>query len=71
MGSLHLLQKRSVHVISRSNYNAHINPLFTKIRLLKLADLFTLNVLKIYYKFKHAGHASYVENTFEDFSRRH
>ena len=45
-----------------SNYNAHTDPLFKKLRLVKLADLFTLNVLKMYYKFKHARLPSYVEN---------
>ena len=45
--------------------------LFKKLRLVKLADLFTLNVLKMYYKFKHARLPSYVENMSEDFSRHH
>ena len=36
-----------------------------------MADLFTLNVLKMYYKFKHARLPSYVENMFENFSRHH
>ena len=38
---------------------------------IKLADLFTLNVLKMYYKFKHACLPSHVENMFEEFSRNH
>ena len=71
MGRLQLLQKRSVRVISGSNYNAHTDPLFKKLRLVKLADLFTLNVLKMYYKFKHARLPPYVENMFENFSRHH
>ena len=71
MGRLQLLQKRSVRVISSSKYNAHTDPLFKKLRLIKLADLFTLNVLKMYYKFKHACLPSHVENMFEEFSRNH
>ena len=71
MGRLQLLQKRSVRVISGSNYNAHTDPLFKKLRLVKLADLFTLNVHKMYYKIKHARLPSYVENMFENFSRHH
>ena len=69
MGRLQLLQKRSVRVISSSKYNAHTDPLFKKLRLIKLADLFTLNVLKMYYKFKHACLPSHVENMFEEFSQ--
>ena len=68
---LQLLQKWSVRVISGNNYNAHTDPLFKKLRLVKLADLFTLNVLKMYNKFKHACLPSYVENMFENFSRHH
>ena len=71
MGRLQLLQKRSVRVISGSNYNAHTDPLLKKLHLVKLADLFTINVLKMYYKFKHARLPSYVENMFENFSRHH
>ena len=71
MGRLQLLQKRSVRVISSSKYNAHTDPPFKKLRLIKLADLFTLNVLKMYYKFKHACLPSHVENMFEEFSRNH
>ena len=40
-------------------------PCLTKLRLLKLADIITLNVLKIYAKFKHAGLPSHVENMFK------
>ena len=71
MGRLQLLQKKSVRVISSSKYNAHTDPLFKKLRLIKLADLFTLNVLKMYYKFKHACLPSHVENMFVEFSRNH
>ena len=50
---LHRLQKRFIRIISCSSYNAHTEPLFKKMELLKLDDLFNINVFKFYYKFCH------------------
>ena len=71
MGRLKLLQKRAVRVMSGSRYNAHTDPLFKKLHLVKLSDLFTLNVYKIYYKLRHVSLPTYVANVFKDFSRNH
>jgi hypothetical protein len=46
------LQKRIIRIIARSKYNAHTEPIFKALRLLKLTDMFKLNVLKLYYKYK-------------------
>ena len=46
------MQKRAVCIISLSKYNSHTNPLFKKLNLLKLKDIFELNVLKLYSKYK-------------------
>ena len=40
MGRLEKLQKRAVCIISFSKYNCHTYPLFKKLNLLKLKDLF-------------------------------
>lgn len=45
------LQKKAIRTISNSKYNAHSEPLFKELRILKIRDLFNLNVLKFYYKF--------------------
>ena len=71
MGRLKLLQKRAVCVMSGSRYNAHTDPLFKKLNLVKLSDLFTLNAYKIYYKLRHVSLPTYVANMFKDFSRNH
>ena len=71
MGRLKLLQKRTVRVMCRSRYNAHTDPLFKKLNLVKLSDLFTLNAYKIYYKLRHVSLPTYVANMFKDFSRNH
>ena len=45
------LQKRAVHMISCSKYNAHTEPLFKSLNLLKVEDIFKIKILKFYYKY--------------------
>ena len=71
MGSLKLLQKQAVGVMSGNPYNAHTDPLFKKLHLVKLSDRFTLNVYEIYYKLRHVSLPAYVANMFKDFSHNH
>ena len=47
---LHLLQKKALRLISNSNYIAHTEPIYKKIRLLKLTEMFPIAVWKFYYK---------------------
>ena len=47
---LHLLQMKALRLISNSNYIAHNEPICKKLRLLKLADMFSIAVWKFYYK---------------------
>ena len=61
----------SCTVMSGSHYNAHTDPLFKKLHLVKLSDLFTLNVYKIHYKLRHVSLPTYVANMFKDFSCNH
>ena len=71
MGRLEKLQKRAVRIISLSKYNSHTNPLFKKLNLLKLNDLFELNVLKLYYKYKKNNLPFYISNMFSYFNAGH
>ena len=64
MGRLDKLQKRAVRIITCQKYNAHTEPLFKKLSLLKLNDLFRLNVLKLYYKFNNGLLPIYVASLF-------
>ena len=43
-------QKKSIRIISCSRYNAHTEPIFKNMKLLKINDLFKLNLLKFYQK---------------------
>ena len=46
------IQKKSIRMITCSRYNAHTEPLFRNLELLKVSDLFKLNILKFFYKLK-------------------
>ena len=56
------LQKKIMHIICSSNYNAHTEPLFKTLKLLKLTDIMKLNTLKFYYKRKAKKVPAYFEN---------
>ena len=50
---LYQLQKKAVRVITLNKYNAHTEPLFKSLELLKIQDIYVLTVLKFYYKHCH------------------
>ncbi len=45
------LQKKAVRIITLSKYNAHTEPIFKKLKLLKVEDILKLQQLKIYFKY--------------------
>ena len=45
------LQKRIIRIITYSKYNAHTGPLFKRVTVLKINDVFKLNALIFYYKY--------------------
>ena len=60
-----------MRIITRIKYNAHTDPLFKSLNLLKLKDLFELSVFKIYFKFKHNLLPVYVSNMSTESIRNH
>ena len=46
------LQKWAVRAITCSKYNAHTDPIFKKLNILKVKDIYKLTALKFHYKFK-------------------
>ena len=56
---LQKLQKKFIRIITCSKYNAHTEPLFKCLKLLKLDDLFKLNIMKFYFKYKNKKVPSY------------
>ena len=45
------LQKRALRILTDSKYNAHTEPLFKELELLKVKDIFNVQCLKFWYKF--------------------
>ena len=55
------LQKKAIRIITNSKYNSHTEPIFKKECLLKLRDLYELNILKMYFKFKQNELPAYLQ----------
>ncbi len=55
-------------MITLSKYNAHTEPLFKKLKLLKLSDLLRLNELKFYYKYVNKMVPEYFSSDNSDFN---
>ena len=66
-----ILQKRAIRVISGSRYNSHANPIFKKLNLMNLYDLFQLECCKIYAKFCHKSLPPYITSQIETTSTEH
>ena len=49
--SLKTIQKKVIRTITCSKYNAHTDPLFKKLGLLKVEDIFKISKIKFYYRF--------------------
>ena len=58
------LQKRAVRTICKEKYNAHTDPLFKNLSLLKVQDIFVLQCAKFYYRYKHDELPLYFQNFF-------
>ena len=64
LSRLSKLRKRAIRVITCGKFNAHTEPLFKSLNLLKLEDMVSFNVLKLYYKLCHGNLPVYVTNLF-------
>ena len=57
-----ILQKRAIRIINLSSYRAHTEPLFKKLKLLKVEDIFKVQLLKFYYRYRHQALPVYLQN---------
>ena len=46
-GRVEKLQKKIIRIIACSRYNAHTEPIFKMLKLLKLHDMFNINIIKL------------------------
>ncbi len=51
VSKIYKLQKKTVRIITTSKYNDHTNPLYKKLKILKLEDIYKLKVAKYMYAF--------------------
>ena len=56
------LQKKAARILSASKHNAHTEPLFKNLKLLKIEHILKLHELKLYYKFTHIRLPVYLQN---------
>ena len=63
------LQKRAIRVITRSKFNAHTDPFFKTLNLLKYNDILEINALRIYFKFVNGTLPSYISDMFTQTDR--
>ena len=56
------LQKKAIRTVMISSYNAHTEPFFKNLKLLKIQDILTLQTLKIYHKFRNNNLPNYIQN---------
>ena len=71
------LQKKVIRIICSSKYNAHTEPLFKKLKVLKVNYILQLQELKFYYKFVQVKLPVYLQNlpfypnrSYHDFNTR-
>ena len=54
------LQKRAMRLILNRKYNAHADPLFKILKILRLSDMYTWAKIKFYYKYHHKSLPNYL-----------
>ena len=59
------LQKRALRIMTNSKYNAHTEPLFKQLYLLKIKDIFDVQCLKFWYKFGNKKLPNYFKDMFK------
>lgn len=52
LSSLEMIQKRAVRIISKKHFLYHSEPLLRNLGLLKIGDIYKVQLLKFYYKFE-------------------
>ena len=58
------LQKRAIRIMTNSKYNAHTDPLFKSLKLLKIKDIFDVQCMKIWYNIVNNNLPTYFASMF-------
>ena len=59
------LQKRALRIMTNSRYNAHMEPLFKRLNLLQVKNIFDVQCLKFWYKFVNNKLPNYFRDKFK------
>ena len=59
-----LLQKKAVRLMCSEKFNAHTDPLFKKLNILKVTEVFQLRSIKFYYKYVKSELPQYFSNLY-------
>ena len=59
------LQKWAIRTIDVAKYNAHTEPIFKRLHLLKAQDIYKLTAIKVFHKYKNNKLPSYFNGMFE------
>ena len=63
-GRIFKLQKRALRIVTDGKYNAHTEPLFKELKLLKVKDIFNAQYLKFWYRFVNGTPPDYFRQMF-------
>jgi hypothetical protein len=63
---IHKLQKYAIRLITKSKYNSHTEPILKKIECLKVADIYVLQCMKLFHKYKNNQLPTYFHNMFPE-----
>ena len=64
-GRIFKLQKWAMRAITCSKYNAHTEPIFSKLNLLKIEDIHKIALLKFFHRYTNNSLPKYFDNFFE------
>ena len=65
------LQKCALRTITNSKHNAHTDPIFKKLNLMKIEDIYKANALKLYFKYKNDMVPCYFKGMFSVLHHTH
>ena len=61
---LFIIQKKAIRILTNANYNAHTDPIFKELNILKLKDMYSLSACKLMYQHIHNMLPTPLQNMF-------
>ena len=66
-----ILQKKAIRIVNKSKYNAHTDPIFKSLKLLKVKDIFFIKSIQFYYNYVHSKLPKYFTDMFKNINQVH